>query len=799
MKHLASSFYLVSGFHRSGTSAIAKTLSDNGVDMGQNLMGASFANPAGHVEDLPLVNIHDAMLASCGKDWRCHDAVQLSPPEFLTTRLRQYVESRIADGKMVGAKDPRAVHFLNSWLKATNQSVKSIFLVRDWRYSVSSLLKRHSRDLLNTTSEMAHRQTDLSFWQYPDLGAKMWLASSKAILAWYRFAPEDTLILPFSAFQKQKDALFEIADAKGFNADIFKRTSSYSDSLLQSSIPQSFIEMLSPSVIKACDEMLSTLYDNSKGLHSDEQCKLTPVHGMTRELHVKISKQDERDCSPFFFPAINYEQFSIPEIVELIKQLPEQERQRFNWQSLLSRQDITAKDLEAIFVISTKYGQLDTAEAAVFRLLQRKEAAWRWMHLGDIYVKRKLIPEAERCFSKARQMAPTNSTFLARLADIEIYKGNILKARALIDEAVALDPNKPAINLAKQRLQQATAEKKDAITSPAVMPVIHNYQDVVDEMTKDYNLGKLLDDYVVRSAFVSRNNLSWLSKGLEDVTPSARICFIDYMLAHLSKYWSQIVLQTELLAAPAFETYPLDTSHQINSDVKIGVHIHVFYVELLAEILEFLANLPYSPTLVVTYPTGVVIPKKSIRAHFPNTHFIPTQNRGRDIAPWLIHAVPLLQDCDLVLKLHTKSSSHSSHLVGWRLQLIWSLLGSRSIIEETIDKFIRCPQLGLVSPPYHTGIVSDIGWGSNKPLCDELATKMNISLSTNHIDFAAGSMFWYKPKAIRKLTDLKWDYEDFPDESGQIDGTIMHAIERIIVPCIEADNFRTDISQPYPK
>ena len=54
-----SPFYLCSGFHRSGTSLIAQSLANGGMHMGDELMGASFSNPLGHVEDMPVVRLHD--------------------------------------------------------------------------------------------------------------------------------------------------------------------------------------------------------------------------------------------------------------------------------------------------------------------------------------------------------------------------------------------------------------------------------------------------------------------------------------------------------------------------------------------------------------------------------------------------------------------------------------------------------------------------------------------------------------------------------------------------------------------
>jgi rhamnosyltransferase len=40
-------------------------------------------------------------------------------------------------------------------------------------------------------------------------------------------------------------------------------------------------------------------------------------------------------------------------------------------------------------------------------------------------------------------------------------------------------------------------------------------------------------------------------------------------------------------------------------------------------------------------------------------------------------------------------------------------------------------------------------------------------------------MFWFRPKALKTLIEYDWNYEDFPKEPNDTDGTLLHAIERI--------------------
>ena len=216
---------------------------------------------------------------------------------------------------------------------------------------------------------------------------------------------------------------------------------------------------------------------------------------------------------------------------------------------------------------------------------------------------------------------------------------------------------------------------------------------------------------------------------------------------------------------------------------RVAVVLHLFHTEISAEIRELLDNIPGAFDIFIS--TTDEDRANYVRVAFSGwsrgaveVKVVP--NRGRDIAPKIVSFRDIYADYDLVLFLHSKRSSHSIALEGWRNHLLSTLVGSRDVVENIFEMFHRRPSLGIVAPTNFDPISESIRWGPNLKDGQYLAERMGFDVDPEgNLDMPAGSMFWARPAALAPLLDLALDIDEFPSESAQFDGTLAHAIERL--------------------
>ncbi len=222
---------------------------------------------------------------------------------------------------------------------------------------------------------------------------------------------------------------------------------------------------------------------------------------------------------------------------------------------------------------------------------------------------------------------------------------------------------------------------------------------------------------------------------------------------------------------------------------SIAVVAHVFHVELWDEICAALAMLPYRFSLLVT--TDEPEKAERIEAGFA-THALDAsllvqvhENRGRNFGPFLVGLRHAVAAHDLVLHLHTKKSAYRGpEQVGWRQDLLRTLLPARPVVSGLIQRFVDDRALGvLTASPGEQVRYWGFNWLSNRHLAQPLFDRLGLRgpVPAGMLDYPVGGMFWARTEALAPLLEHPWRPDDFPPELGQTDGTIMHAIERVIV------------------
>jgi lipopolysaccharide biosynthesis protein len=145
---------------------------------------------------------------------------------------------------------------------------------------------------------------------------------------------------------------------------------------------------------------------------------------------------------------------------------------------------------------------------------------------------------------------------------------------------------------------------------------------------------------------------------------------------------------------------------------RVAVHLHLHYVELLDELLRDIAHIPGKFDLFVTTTRSATSLSEQIHAWFPSAIVWQTENRGRDIGPF-IDAIERhnLDQYELVLKVHGKRSVNTEGYMeavqalfgpevrtgdDWRRGLIRPLLASSWRVAAIFNAFAADVALGMV-------------------------------------------------------------------------------------------------------
>ena len=222
-----------------------------------------------------------------------------------------------------------------------------------------------------------------------------------------------------------------------------------------------------------------------------------------------------------------------------------------------------------------------------------------------------------------------------------------------------------------------------------------------------------------------------------------------------------------------------------------AVVLHLFSVDQLEIFLDKLANIPFDFDCYVSVGLGGV---DRVFAGFQRLHHLcrlqvkEFPNVGRDMAPFFVGFGDELLKYELVLKLHGKKSPHNDQLKDWLSMALHGLLGAPWIVRQHWA-LLSDRTIGITSIPPPPLLVSAIecdgSWGYQARSfyrCSRERERLGLSAlqPDERFSFPVGSMFWCRPYVLKPLIDLSLRWTSFDREAGQLDGTLAHALERLV-------------------
>ena len=230
--------------------------------------------------------------------------------------------------------------------------------------------------------------------------------------------------------------------------------------------------------------------------------------------------------------------------------------------------------------------------------------------------------------------------------------------------------------------------------------------------------------------------------------------------------------------------------NKLENNHKIGLFLHIYFEDLIDECFDYSSNLPEHADIFIT--TNSEEKKKKIEKKFSTLKnkldIKVIENRGRDVSAFLIPNSEEILKYDMACFAHDKKTKQlHPELKGeeFKYKCLENILGNKNFVNNIINLFVENPRLGLLSPPApnHAEFYGNLGreWGENYDITVEFLKdlKIEINVDKGKAPIAPyGTMFWFRPKAMKKLLEKTWKYEDFPKEPNKIDGTLLHAIER---------------------
>ena len=204
---------------------------------------------------------------------------------------------------------------------------------------------------------------------------------------------------------------------------------------------------------------------------------------------------------------------------------------------------------------------------------------------------------------------------------------------------------------------------------------------------------------------------------------------------------------------------------ELENGCHVAVQAHVFYKDLINEIINKTNNIPIKYDLYIT--TNTIEKKKIIEEYvkkYSTANFYEVmviKNKGRDMLPLLYQFKNRIQYYKYLCHIHTKKSNFTTFGVIWRQYLYENLLGSSELISEILHIFEENEQIGFIYPEifYRSAKLPFMLNKNNTEYLNYFLNKMFPGTKVGkEIKFPLGNMFWARIDAIQQAFSHKFVY-----------------------------------------
>ncbi|WP_035200308.1 rhamnan synthesis F family protein [Agrobacterium tumefaciens] len=238
--------------------------------------------------------------------------------------------------------------------------------------------------------------------------------------------------------------------------------------------------------------------------------------------------------------------------------------------------------------------------------------------------------------------------------------------------------------------------------------------------------------------------------------------------------------------------------------IRSCIYVHLHYIETWPELRAIILEDCFGRDIIIGLTSPNIELQIEILKTFPHATIVVTENRGRDVGPFMeLLRQGRFDKYDTVCKIHGKLSRKDGKQTksGTRIRrYIYASLLRDGAHNHILDLFDAIPELGVVGPknlslpktdrsvtPYLKGELKQIG---------KISKRTGLSLEPDDIQFFVGTMFWFRPAAFHIVREANIGLRDFDLENGAKRGTLQHSLERMFSVFVRHAGYKIGTSQP---